>query len=94
VLLKHANGLSTLYAHMSVVSVKAGDLVTTGDIVGFSGRTGYVTGPHLHFSVLATEGTRVMVIPSEKTRACQGVVMPIADPKAYLDPVPYLPKLF
>jgi murein DD-endopeptidase MepM/ murein hydrolase activator NlpD len=93
VLLKHPNGLSTLHAHLSSVSVTSGQTVSTGDTIGFSGRTGYVTGPHLHFSVLATEGTRVASIPPEKTVNCRGVLMPIADPKAYLDPILYLPKI-
>ncbi len=93
VLLKHTNGLATLYAHLSAVSVSSGQSVSTGDTLGFSGRTGYVTGPHLHFSVLATEGTRVATIPPEKTVNCRGVIMPIADTKAYLDPILYLPKL-
>lgn len=93
ILIKHENGLSTLYGHLSSQIVKAGDTVTTGSTIGFSGRTGYVTGPHLHFTVLATEGTRVMEIPSEKTVNCRGVTIPIADPKAYLDPMLYLPKI-
>lgn len=93
ILVKHGNGLSTLYAHLSAISVKEGDSVTTGDTLGFSGRTGYVTGPHLHFTVLATEGTRVATIPPERTVNCRGVVMPIADTKAYLDPILYLPRL-
>ena len=93
VLVKHNNGLSTLYAHLSVISVEPNQEVSTGDIVGFSGRTGYVTGPHLHFTVLATEGARVATIPPERTVNCRGVVMPIADTKAYLDPILYLPRL-
>lgn len=93
VLIKHNNGLSTLYAHMSAVGVKAGDELQTGDTIGLSGRTGYVTGPHLHFTVLATEGTRVGSIPPERTVNCRGVTMPLADTKAYLDPILYLPKL-
>lgn len=92
VLLKHNNGLSTLYAHLSVISVETGSAVSTGDIIGFSGRTGYVTGPHLHFTLLATEGTRVGIIPPEKTVNCRGVTMPLADTKAYLDPILYLPR--
>ena len=94
VVINHGNGLSTLYSHLSAISVTEGSAVTTGDTVGFSGRTGYVTGPHLHFSVLATEGTRIMTIPPERTTNCRGVVMPIADPTAYLDPIQYLPPAY
>src|SRR3989344_140289 len=91
VLIKHPNGLSTLYAHLSSISVNDGNTVVTGDIIGYSGRTGYVTGPHLHLSVLATEGVRVMQIPPEKTVNCRGVTIPLGDPKAFLDPLLYLP---
>jgi murein DD-endopeptidase MepM/ murein hydrolase activator NlpD len=92
VLVRHDNGLSTLYGHLSSVAVSANQAVTTGDAIGYSGRTGYVTGPHLHFTVLATEGTRVMQIPPERSTKCAGVTIPIGDTKAYLDPMLYLPK--
>lgn len=51
VLVKHANGLLTLYAHLSYQSVRTGDQVTRGQSIGRSGNTGYSTGPHLHFTV-------------------------------------------
>lgn len=58
-LVDHANGLSTLYAHQDVISVTAGQKVGTGDIIGYSGNTGYSTGPHLHFTVYAKSGVSV-----------------------------------
>lgn len=50
VLLDHGEGIYTCYFHMSKFSVKAGDFVKRGEILGLSGKSGRVTGPHLHFS--------------------------------------------
>jgi murein DD-endopeptidase MepM/ murein hydrolase activator NlpD len=50
--IRHANGIVTLYAHMSAVTVNVGDKVTGGHtVLGRAGATGNVTGPHLHFEV-------------------------------------------
>lgn len=46
------NGIfETTYAHLSEVSVKVGDQIDMGDMVGLSGNTGNSTGPHLHITV-------------------------------------------
>lgn len=45
----HANGKSTLYAHLSRVDVRKGQRIDQGDRVGAVGATGWATGPHLHF---------------------------------------------
>ncbi|KKW11643.1 MAG: Peptidase M23 [Parcubacteria group bacterium GW2011_GWA2_49_9] len=88
VLVEHANGLSTLYAHFSLIKVAQGQYVGTGELLGYSGDTGYSTGPHLHLTVYATQGVRVM---ERKSAVCKGTyTMPIADLKAYLDPLKYL----
>ena len=52
VVISHCFYLSTLYGHMQVLRVKAGQFVSTGQILGLEGMTGWATGPHLHFSVL------------------------------------------
>jgi murein DD-endopeptidase MepM/ murein hydrolase activator NlpD len=51
VVLRHANGLETLYAHLSRINVKTGQLVNSGETVGLGGATGNATGNHLHFEV-------------------------------------------
>ena len=49
VVLRHANGLETYYAHCSELKVKAGDWVHAGDVIALGGSTGRSSGPHLHF---------------------------------------------
>jgi peptidoglycan DL-endopeptidase CwlO len=47
----HGGGLSTCYAHQSSFAVSAGESVSQGAIIGYTGCTGYCLGPHLHFEV-------------------------------------------
>lgn len=51
VLIEHANGLQTLYGHLSKRLLKIGDYVFPGDIVGLAGNTGRSSGAHLHFEI-------------------------------------------
>lgn len=51
VLIDHGNGVQSLYAHLSAVSVAPGQAVAPGTLVGAMGTTGFVTGSHLHFEV-------------------------------------------
>ncbi|MEK7551942.1 MAG: peptidoglycan DD-metalloendopeptidase family protein [Patescibacteria group bacterium] len=98
ILIAHNNGLSTLYSHLSASQVSVvGQQVERGATIAFSGGApgmfgaGYSTGPHLHFGAYITEGLR----PQRYTSAtpCNGAYMPLADQRAYLDPMAFLPSL-
>lgn len=49
--IRHANGISTMYAHMKSYTVKRGQEVKRSDVIGYVGNTGRSTGPHLHYEV-------------------------------------------
>ena len=51
VVISHANGSQTLYSHMSKVSAYDGEAVEQGQLIGYVGKTGLATGPHLHFEI-------------------------------------------
>lgn len=52
IVVDHGNGVQTLYAHLSRIFVRPGNVVTRGAVIGNMGSTGNSTGPHLHFEVL------------------------------------------
>lgn len=51
VILSHANGMTSVYAHLSKMCVAKGNIVHSGDVIGYVGQTGAATGPHLHFEI-------------------------------------------
>ena len=59
IVIEHENNLVTLYAHLSLQIVKKNDIVERGQLLGYVGRTGYATGPHLHFTVYAGNTLRI-----------------------------------
>jgi murein DD-endopeptidase MepM/ murein hydrolase activator NlpD len=91
ILIKYDNGLSSVYGHLSLVKASRGGRVSTGDVVAYSGATGYATGPHLHISVFPNDGVKVNSFASQ---SCPGrtITIPTAAVNAYLDPMLYLPK--
>ncbi len=55
IVIKHENGLTTLYGHLSRQIVSLGDTVERGQIIGYMGKTGWATGAHLHFTVFSSQ---------------------------------------
>jgi murein DD-endopeptidase MepM/ murein hydrolase activator NlpD len=51
IIIGHAIGFRTYYAHLSVISIRRGQKVKSGDIIGYVGNTGETTGPHLHYEI-------------------------------------------
>ena len=58
IILKHANGLETLYGHCSKIVAKEGYAVKKGDVIALVGSTGVSTGPHCHFEI-RVNGSRI-----------------------------------
>ncbi|MET8560092.1 transglycosylase family protein [Streptomyces flaveolus] len=69
VVIRHADGRYTQYAHLSAIAVRNGQSVTAGQRIGRSGATGNVTGPHLHFEVRTGPGFGSDVDPLAYLRA-------------------------
>lgn len=84
ILIKHPNNLATLYAHLSLIKADNNDIIKRGDLVGYSGDTGYATGPHLHFTVY--DANTIEFRPSSLPRStCK--LLPFG---GYLNPLAYL----
>jgi len=96
IVVEHTNGLTSLYAHLSSISVSVGQEVQTGQTIALSGNTGFSTGPHLHFTLYASQGVKIGRYGDFKSVggcAATGASGPFADLDAYLDPMTYLPNL-
>lgn len=82
IVVRHGNGLTTLYGHLSSQSVAAGQTVKRGELIGLMGRSGWATGSHLHFTVWSSI-TNLM----KPTSSCG--LMPVGGD---LDPLQYLER--
>ncbi len=90
VLVEHTNGLSTLYGHLSQIKVSSGQQVAEGDLLGYSGMTGYATGPHLHFTVFASGGVAIQSMPSSSCKGAIYTLPRVTEQGATLNPMNYL----
>jgi len=79
VVLKHADDLYTVYAHLSKIDVETGQAVSTGDLLGEVGQSGVAVGPHLHFEVrrgnvgdyFATQNPELWLFPNKERGVVQ-----------------------
>ncbi len=63
IVIEHADGTRTMYAHLSSSNVTVGQTVAAGEKIGEVGTTGNSTGPHLHFEVILPDGTQIDPAP-------------------------------
>ena len=83
IMIDHADNLTTLYAHLSRQVVKEGETVKKGQLIGYSGATGYADGPHVHFGLYWTPSIELKTIYPAAGLVPVGVTV---------DPMEYLPR--
>ena len=90
ILIKHSNGLATSYGHLSLIKVNQGQKVSRGELIGYSGSSGYAIGPHLHFTVYAAQTVRIAEITRTDGTKSKCGPMPLSPLNGYLNPLDYL----
>lgn len=83
----HGN-YGTLYAHLNRTSVFVGSSVEAGSIIGYSGKTGAVTGPHLHFEIRITPYENFW----DRVECDSSVFMRTVDPMIFIEEYQKLPE--
>ena len=81
IVIRHDNNFATLYAHLSRWVVSEGQVVKRGDLIGYSGSTGYATGPHLHFGLYWAPSITYKAVPPAAGLVPVGVII---NPEDYL----------
>ncbi|MEK6527931.1 MAG: peptidoglycan DD-metalloendopeptidase family protein, partial [Nitrospirota bacterium] len=89
IMIQHENGLNSIYGHLSLIKVTAGQRVSAGELIGYTGRTGTATGPHLHLTIAATKAMTIGYLKS-KIKGCGTYHVPLGSLNAYLNPIWYL----
>jgi murein DD-endopeptidase MepM/ murein hydrolase activator NlpD len=73
VVVRHANGYTSYYGHLSKILVRAGERLSQSDLLGLVGATGLATGPHLHYGIMKnggwTDPMRIQSPPAEPLRS-------------------------
>lgn len=88
VLIRHDDGTLGHYCHLKKggVRVHPGQIVKTGEVIALSGKTGFASGPHLHFCVFMTKDGRQRISIPIRYRAANGDAVTLVEGKKYLAP--------